>query len=351
MSASQKLIINEDLTACLVLGGKKSYLPCTEHMHSIRRGSICYSAGNMRAPLYLSLVCFPVWGWAHREMISFQLSVYPTTVPSICFLKLFVNTCQVSCSNAAVSCVDSAQWRLPLCSTTSCSDVSSSAPCAFLIQHLWVVSWLASPETWTRVRLDLSWLGTLPPREFSVSEVTPLDKVYCRAFSLRAWLSVIPFTESSLQILVCGLLFKGMDDFVSVFSLETVVSVTLFLEKKLKATYVGTESLHMQMSRSGLHIMSDVFSVSSPQSMCVSPCKLKCCFRIWPWWCSAWGWWALSFLGSWSPSCLWGPSSLSSNESPGQSLTTGSYITARIEHITLHLPASILIRVIGNVIN
>lgn len=114
---------------------------------------------------------------------------------SICFLKLFLYTCQVSCSNTAVACVDSALWRLPPCSTTSCSAVSSSAPCTFLIQHLWVVFWLASPETWMRVRLDLSWLGTFPPREFSVSEVTLVDKVYCWVFCLRVWLSVIHFTS------------------------------------------------------------------------------------------------------------------------------------------------------------
>lgn len=184
------------------------------------------------------------------------------TVPSICFLKLFVYTCQVSCSNAAVACVDSAQWRLPLCSTTSCSDVSSSAPCAFLIQHLWVVSWLASPETWTRVRLDLSWLGTLPPREFSVSEVTPLDKVYCRVFSPRAWLSVIPFTKVfAPDFDLCVTFLGGMVGFV--FGFESIVSVTLVLEKKLKAIYVGVENLHTQMSRSGLHIVSDIFSLLS----------------------------------------------------------------------------------------
>lgn len=114
---------------------------------------------------------------------------------SICFLKLFVYMCQVSCSNTAVACVDSAQWWLPPRSTTSCSAVSSSAPCTFLIQHLWVVSWLASPETWMRVRLDLSWLGTFPPREFSVSEVTLVDKVYCWVFCLRERLSFINFNS------------------------------------------------------------------------------------------------------------------------------------------------------------
>lgn len=115
-----------------------------------------------------------------------------TVIPPICFLKLFVYTCQISCSNAAVPCVDSAQWRLPRRSMTGCFAVSCSAQCVFLIQHLWVVSWLVSPETWMRVRLDLSWRGTFPPLEdFSVSEVTLVDKVYCWVHGLREWLSVI----------------------------------------------------------------------------------------------------------------------------------------------------------------
>lgn len=87
-----------------------------------------------------------------------------TVIPPIWFLKLFVYTCQILCSNAAVLRVDSAQWRLPRCSMTGCFAVSCSAQCVFLIQHLWVVSWLVSPETWMRVRLDLSWRGTFPPR-------------------------------------------------------------------------------------------------------------------------------------------------------------------------------------------
>lgn len=237
MSASQKLIINEDLTACLVLGEKKK--PWTEHMHSIWRGCICLAAGNMWAPLYLS-VCVLLCEAEHIDWrFPSNCLFIQATVPSICFLKLFVYTCQVSCSNAAVACVDSAQWRLPLCSTTSCSDVSSSAPCAFLIQHLWVVSWLASPETWTRVSLDLSWLGTLPPREFSVSEVTPFDKVYCRAFSPRAWLSVTPFT--------------------GVFTPDSDFSVGYFWGDGWFCFGFRAENLHVQMSRSGLHIASDVF--------------------------------------------------------------------------------------------
>lgn len=76
MSASQKLIINEYLTACLAQGRK--YLPSTVHMHSIWWGSICYSAGNIWVPLYLSVVCFSIWGWARWQTISFQLSVYPS---------------------------------------------------------------------------------------------------------------------------------------------------------------------------------------------------------------------------------------------------------------------------------
>lgn len=103
---------------------------------------------------------------------------------SVCFLKTFVSMCQVSRSNTAVVCVDSARWRLPRCSTISCSAGSSSAPCTFLIQRLWVGSWPASPETWMRVRLDLSWLWTFPPRELSVSEVTLVDKVYCQRHSV-----------------------------------------------------------------------------------------------------------------------------------------------------------------------
>lgn len=94
-------------------------------------------------------------------------------IVSICFFKLFVYHCQVSCSNTAVVCVDSAQLRLPPRSTTSCSAGSSSAPCTFLIQHLWVVSWPASPETWMRVRLDLSWRWLSPPQESTQSVKSP----------------------------------------------------------------------------------------------------------------------------------------------------------------------------------
>lgn len=118
-----------------------------------------------------------------------------TVIPTICFLKLFVYTCQISCSNAAVPCVDSAQWRLPQCSMTGCFAVYCSAQCGFLIQHLWVVSWLVFPETWMRVRLDLSWRGTFPPlKDFPVCEVALVDKVYCWVHGLREWLSVTHFT-------------------------------------------------------------------------------------------------------------------------------------------------------------
>lgn len=97
-----------------------------------------------------------------------------TVIPPICFLKLFVYTCQILCSNAAVPCVDSAQWRLPQCSMTGCFSVSCSAQCVFLTQHLWVASWLVSPETWMRVRLDLSWRGTFPPQKTFQSVKSPL---------------------------------------------------------------------------------------------------------------------------------------------------------------------------------
>lgn len=249
---------------------------------------------------------------------------------SICFLKLFVYTCRVSCSNTAVACVDSALWRLPLCSTTSSSAVSSSAPCTFLIQHLWVVSWLASPETWMRVRLDLSWLGTFPPREFSVSEVTLVDKVYCRVFCLRVWLSVFHFTSvASLDILICGLLF--LDDWIC-FCCFCFCRVHCATSSFFKNHLGGAQKVCIYRWADQHHTVCLIYNMSlHPKLMCVSPCKPKCCFRTWPWCCFAWGWWALSFPGSWSPSCPWGPSSASSNVSPGQTLITHSYIAIGIE--------------------
>lgn len=130
-------------------------------------------------------------------------------IPSVCFLKLFVYTCQVSCSNTAVVCVDSARWRLPPRSTTSCSTGSSSAPCTFLIQHLWAVSWPASPGTWMRVRLDLSWLGTFPPQESSQSVKSPCltrcqDTVFTLSILPSKWLTVIHFTDVFAW---CGVFF------------------------------------------------------------------------------------------------------------------------------------------------
>lgn len=74
--------------------------------------------------------------------------------------KLLVDLCQ---GHTAVVCVDSVRWRLPPRSTTSSSADSSSAPCTSLTQHRWVGSWPASPGTWMRVRLDLSWLWNISP--------------------------------------------------------------------------------------------------------------------------------------------------------------------------------------------
>lgn len=68
------------------------------------------------------------------------------------------------------------------------------------------------------------------------------------------------------------------------------------------------------------HLWCGFFLFSSSQWMCVWPCKLKCCCRTWLWCCFAWGWWAWSSPGSWSPSYPWVPSSVSSIVSPGQTL-------------------------------
>lgn len=135
--------------------------------------------------------------------------------------------CQVSCSNAAVVCVDSARWRLPPRSTTSCSSASSSAPCTFLIQHLWVVFWPASPGTWMRVRLDLSWLWTPPP----------IHKRALSQWSHPGWPGVVPrhsviwhevfsqaigclLSTSSVSLLdICGLLCLWMIGFASLHNI------------------------------------------------------------------------------------------------------------------------------------
>lgn len=188
MSALQKFIRNEDLTACLTQG--KELYACAAYVEV----AVVSLLPTIEAMWYLLAACF-VFKHIDRWLPSNCLFIR-TVIPTICFLKLFVYMCRISCKNAAVPCVDSAQWRLPRCSMTSCFAVSCSALCGFLIQHLWAVSWLASPETWMRVRLDLSWRGTFrPPQEdFRVRVVTLVDKVYCWVHGLREWLSVIHFT-------------------------------------------------------------------------------------------------------------------------------------------------------------
>lgn len=115
---------------------------------------------------------------AMTEVFPSDSLLIQASILSVCFLKCFVSMCQVSCTSAALVCVFSARWGLPLCSTTSCLAGSCSAPCTFLIQRLWVVFWPASPETWMRVRVDLSCLSTLPVRELSVREVTLVENMY-----------------------------------------------------------------------------------------------------------------------------------------------------------------------------
>lgn len=155
--------------------------------------------------IYPSCVFLFVAEHINKRFPSNCLLIWAVIV-SICFLKLFVYMCQVSCSNTAVACVDSAQWRLPPRSTTSCSAVSSSAPCTFLIQHLWVVSWLASPETWMRVGLIcLDWEPF--PQESSQSLKSPLLTRYTAEFF--AWGSsflLFTSTVSLLDMLIFGLL-------------------------------------------------------------------------------------------------------------------------------------------------
>lgn len=155
MSALQKLIRNEDLTAFLTQG-KDLYI-CAAYVEV----AFVSLLPSVEAELCLWTARF-VFKRIDRRFPSNCLLI-PTVIPPICFLKLFVYTCQITCENAAVPCVDSAQWRLPLRSMISCFIVSCSALCVFLIQHLWVVSWLASPETWMKVSLDLSWRGTFRP--------------------------------------------------------------------------------------------------------------------------------------------------------------------------------------------
>lgn len=161
-------------------------------------------------------------------------------IVSICFLKLFVYMCQVSCSNTTVACVDSAQWRLPPRSTTSCSAVSSSAPCTFLMQHLWVVSWLASPETWMRVRLDLSWLGTFPPREFSVTEVPLLTSYTAEVFAWGSGFLLFTSTVSLLDMLIfitfCYFIWLVFFLLFLFFRVHCISSSSLWKQNKLKST-------------------------------------------------------------------------------------------------------------------
>lgn len=151
--------------------------------------------------------------------------------------------CQISCSNAAVPCVDSAQWRLPQHSMTGCFAVFCSVQCIFLIQHLWVVSWLVSPETWMRVRLDLSWRGTFPPWKTFHSVKSPL----LTSVLLSSWPKEVAFCYS----LHCCLYFICRCHCVILYK---------------------TYTLH---------------TTSPLQLMCASPCKPRCCFRTWPWCCFA----------------------------------------------------------------
>lgn len=107
MSASQKLIINEDLTACLVRG-KNNYPPLCTCLAYGEVAFVTLQATYERHCIYPLCVVvfeaehidrrFPSNCWSARLFIR-------AAILSVCFLKLFVYTCQVSCSNTAVVCV------------------------------------------------------------------------------------------------------------------------------------------------------------------------------------------------------------------------------------------------------
>lgn len=267
MSVLQQLIRNEDLTACL-MQGKEQYT-------CIAYADVAVVSLLPTIEALWCMCCMFVFKHIDRRFPSNCLFIQ-MVIPTICFLKLFVYTCQISCSNAAVPCVDSAQWRLPQRSMTGCFAVSCSVQCVFLIQHLWVVSWLVSPETWMRVRLDLSWRETFPPgRLFS-------------QWSHPCWQGV--------------LLGSRPEGVAFCYSLHCC----LYLTRRCHCVSSICYKTYM------LHTTSPL------QLMCASPCKRRCCFRTWPWYYFAWGWWASSFPGFWSPSCHWGCFSASSEMSPGQ---------------------------------
>lgn len=174
--------------------------------------------------------------------------------------------CQVSCSNTAVVCVDSARWRLPPHSTTSCSAGSSSAPCAFLIQHLWVASWPASPGTWMRVRLDLSWLGTFPPKRALIQWSHPgWQGVVPRHSVVSHGVFFLPEVVAfCYDMLICGFLFfwVGVGWLVVFQSVHHILSLPLFCENHSGDTH----SWHIKIViHNSTHCVL-IYNVFSPQS-------------------------------------------------------------------------------------
>lgn len=98
MSALQKLIRNEDLTGCLTQG--KELYTCIAYVE--------VAVVSLLPTIEALWCCMFVFKHIDRRLPSNCLFIQ-TVIPPICFLKLFVYTCQISCSNAAVPCVDSAQ--------------------------------------------------------------------------------------------------------------------------------------------------------------------------------------------------------------------------------------------------
>lgn len=236
MSALQKLIRNEDLTAFLTQG---------KHVHSVCWGSICFSAAINRSRVVFMDCLFCIQ--AHRQAISIQLSVYPNCNSSHMLFK-------VVCFH-----VSDHMWK---CSCSLCWQCTVKAASAL------------HDKLFHRLLLS-------PMRFF---DTTPLGRILTR-FSRdmdegEAWFVLTRHLSPS---------WKTSRSEKSPCLTRCTVEFTAWGSGFLLSTSL-LSLLDLSMPLCFFHLTYAFHTLRPLQWMCASPCKPRCCFRTWPWCFFAWGW-------------------------------------------------------------
>lgn len=187
MSDLQKLIRNEDLTGCLTQGKElHTCIVCVEV-------AVVSPLSTIEA---LWRLCTARCIQAHWQAISCQLSVYPDGNSSHMLFKVVC----LHVSDLMLKCSCSLCWQ---CTVKAASALHDRLFRRLLLSPMRFFDTTPLGRILTRFSRDMdegeAWFVLTrnlcsPPEDFSVSEVTLVDKVYCWVHGLREWISVIHFT-------------------------------------------------------------------------------------------------------------------------------------------------------------